>query len=290
MKFKYFAAAFLLLGAQTATAGAAPGYMLPESETWELTSKEGDRYEIFVSIPSGTPPPADGYPVLYVLDGNTIFASFAEARRIQEISDEKLANTLIVAVGYPTDKAYDFKRRMYDLTPPFPPQVPVSEKPFASWKVGGQEQLASFLLERLRPELGKRHPIDLNRQALFGHSLGGLFALHMLFRHPDAFHAIIAASPSIYWSDQEILSEEREFTERLKQSRSAVRMARILLVAGEREETRLELWDVEPLAQRLSLLSGYGLRSHVEIFKDETHLTVPTRAITPAMRFAFSWP
>jgi predicted alpha/beta superfamily hydrolase len=296
MRLIRFAAAFLLFGwvclarAQSPTEGAAPAYVLPESETWELTSKEGDRYEIFVSIPSGMPPPADGYPVLYVLDGNAFFAGFAEARRMQGVMDPNIANALIVAVGYPTDKAYDFKRRMQDFTPPFPAQIPESEKVFASWKVGGQEQLASFLIDRLRPELGRRHPINLHRQALFGHSLGGLFALHMLFRHPDAFHAIIAASPSIYWADQEILTEEREFTERLRKSNSTQHMARILLVAGEREETRLELWDVEPLAQRLSLLSGYGLRSHVEIFKDETHLTVPTRAITPAMRFAFSWP
>ena len=171
-----------------ATASPAAAYVLPESESWELTSKEGDPYEIFVSIPSGTPPPPDGYPVLYVLDGNTIFASFAEARRIQEGSDANLANTLIVAVGYPTDKAYDFKRRMYDFTPPFPAQVPAAEKPFASWKVGGQDRLVDFLLNRLRPELARRHPINPSRQALFGHSLGGLFALHMLYQHPDAFH------------------------------------------------------------------------------------------------------
>lgn len=276
--------------AQSPTEGPSAAYVLPESESWELTSKEGDRYQIFVSVPSGTPPPADGYPVLYVLDGNTIFASFAEARRIQEGFDANIANTLIVAVGYPTDKAYDHKRRMYDLTPSFRSPIPVSEKPFASWKVGGQDHLVSFLLERLRPELAKRHPINLNRQALFGHSLGGLFALHMFFQHPDAFSAVIAASPSIFWNDQSILTEEREFTARLTQSKSPPRVGRLLLVAGEREETRLELWDVEPMAQRLSLLSGYGLRSRVEIFKDETHLTVPTRAITPAMRFAFSWP
>ena len=74
------------------------------------------------------------------------------------------------------------------------------------------------------------------------------------------------------------------------QAKSPVHIARVLLVAGEREETRVELSDVEPLGQRLALLSGYGLRSRIEIFKDETHLTVPTRTITTAMRFAFSWP
>ncbi len=115
--------------AQSATESAAPGYMLPESESWELTSKEGDRYEIFVSMPSVTALPADGYPVLYVLDGNTIFASFAEACRIQEGSDANIANTLILTVSYPTDKAYDYKRRMCDFTPPFSPQIPVAENP-----------------------------------------------------------------------------------------------------------------------------------------------------------------
>jgi predicted alpha/beta superfamily hydrolase len=267
--------------------GAQSGYVLPETEMWDLTSTGGEPYRIMVSHPDGPEPP-NGYPVLYVLDGNAFFAGFANSRRLQEISDHDLSNSMIVAVGYPTDKPYDFERRMKDFTPPFRNPIPASEKPFEHWSVGGNDRFMSFLIDELRPAVARRYPIDPNRQALFGHSLGGLFALHVLYHRPEAFLAIIAASPSIYWNDQSILDEEREFVTRLAKSR--FRTPRLLLVCGEREETRDEQWDATALAQRLTPLSAYGLRSQFELYKDEPHLGVPTRAITSTLRFAFAWP
>jgi uncharacterized protein len=264
------------------------GYVLPESDTWDLKSANGDSYRIFVSHPAGKAPDK-GYPVLYILDGNTIFASFAEARRLQQLADHEISNTLIVAIGYPiTDGPYAHERRMNDFTPAWDDPMPASEKVFASWKTGGNDRFASFILDTLRPEVAKRYPVNPDRQALFGHSLGGLFALHMFYQHPEAFLAIIAASPSIYWNNQSILKEERAFTERL--TKAPFHTARLMLVVGDREETKYEMWDAQALAKRLELLSGYGVRSRFEEFEWEEHLGVPTRAVTPSLRFAFSWP
>ena len=61
------------------TPSAVPGYTVPSTHMWEMTSDGGDIYRIFVSYPA-TEAPADGYPVLYVLDGNAVFATFAETR------------------------------------------------------------------------------------------------------------------------------------------------------------------------------------------------------------------
>ena len=263
------------------------GYVLPESETWDLKSATGDPYRILVSHPKGQPP-EQGYPVLYVLDGNTIFASFSEARGLQQLADKNINNSLIVAVGYPTDEPYDYARRMYDFTPPFVDPMPPTEKVFANWTTGGNDPSATLLLDVLRPEIARRYSVNPERQALFGHSLGGLFALHMLYQHPDAFRAIIAASPSIYWNNSSLLKEEREFTAKLTQA--PFRTARLMLVVGDREETKYEMWDAEALAKRLEPLSAYGLRSQFEEFVWEEHLGVPTRAITGTLRFAFAWP
>jgi len=289
-RWPLLAAVLFTFGQVQAAPAPAPqptGYVLPESETWDLKSATGDAYRILVSHPKGKPP-EQGYPVLYVLDGNTIFASFAEARRLQQLADKNINNSLIVAVGYPTDEPYDYARRMYDFTPQFEDPMPPSEKVFATWKSGGNDRFASFLLDVLRPEVAKRYSVNPDRQALFGHSLGGLFALHMLYKHPDAFRAIIAASPSIYWNNSSLLKEEREFTARLTQS--PFRTARLMMVVGDREETKYEMWDAEALAKRLEPLSAYGLRSQFEEFAWEEHLGVPTRAITGTLRFAFAWP
>ena len=293
------AAAILALGvaqlsshaawAQSAPVAApAPGYVLPESQTWELRSEDGYPYQIFVSLPKAPPPP-EGYPLLYVLDGNALFAGFAETRRILGYMKADLGKTIIVGVGYKTEEAYD-ARRVYDFVEDFRQPVPPAQLKLTKYKAGGREKFAAFLLDRLRPELARRYAIDPHRQALFGHSFGGLFALHMLYSHPGAFHAIIAASPSIFWNDQAILAEERAFAAKLTEGRLGQPVSRLRLVTGELDETAVEHTDAVALATRLERLSGYGLRSEFEMFEGETHITVPSRSITSTLRFAFQWP
>jgi predicted alpha/beta superfamily hydrolase len=290
-----FACAWPALSSSAETRAAAVvtpvqgGYVLPETETWDITSSAGETYRIFVSRPSGDPP-EDGFPVLYVLDGNAYFAGFADSRRVQMIYDKDIGQSMIVGVGYPVDTPYDFERRMKDFTQPWNDPVPVAEQRFSQWKVGGQDKFARFLLEELRPALAARYHINLHRQALFGHSLGGLFALHVLYKQPETYFAIIAASPSIFWNDSSLLAEERAFAAQLAKSPPKGTIARLLVVVGSREETRLEQWDAEDLSHRLAPLSAYGLRSRFQVYEGEGHLGVPTRTITDTLRWAFAWP
>jgi predicted alpha/beta superfamily hydrolase len=295
---RLLAAAILALGAplspppaaaQTTPAAApAAGYVLPESEIWELKSDDGYPYQIFVSRPKDPPPP-EGYPVLYVLDGNAMFAGFAETRRILGYMKADLGKTIIVGVGYKTEAAYDV-RRIYDFVEDFRQPVPPAQAYLTQYKAGGRAQFAAFLLDRLRPELARRYSVNPHRQALFGHSFGGLFALYMLYNHPGAFHAIVSASPSIFWNDQAILAEERAFAAKLAQGKLQGPVSRLRLVTGELDETAVERTDAISLAKRLEPLSAYGLRSEFEMFEGETHITVPSRSITSTLRFAFTWP
>jgi len=279
--------------AQAQQAPAAPGYTMPSTQMWDITSDSGEVYRIFVSYPSAEAPakswpaakmPAGGWPVLYVLDGNAMFAGFAEARRLQEMSD--VGKSIVVGIGYPTDLAYS-TRRLYDYTggPPPPPW----DAALGKERNGGWDKFLDFLTGKLRTEIDRRYTINRNRQALFGHSLGGLFAVHALFSRPDAFHAVIAASPSLFWHEREMLKAERDFVARL-QAGAIPKVGRLMVVAGGKEETPLEKWDGEALARRLEPLSAYGLRTRSEIYVDEGHMTVPSRAVTETLRFAFSWP
>jgi predicted alpha/beta superfamily hydrolase len=260
-----------------------PGYTMPQTVTWDMKAAHGQTYRIFVSFPKGAPPEG-GYPVLYVLDGNALFASFAETRRMMEWSPGDKA--IVVGVGYPTDEAYDV-RRIDDFTGA--PTTSGAYAKFAKEKSGGWDRFLDFLTGELRSEIGRRYKTNPDRQSLFGHSLGGLFALHALYARPGAFHAIIAASPSIFWHEALTLKEERDFTARL-QAGMVPKVARLLVVAGDREEAILERWDAEDFVQRMAPLSAYGLRTRSEIFAGEGHMTVPVRAVPAALRFAVNWP
>jgi uncharacterized protein len=292
---KTFAAAAMLLAlpatAQQAPAGATPadkrpGYTMPQTETWDMTSDSGEVYRIFLSYPGVGAAPVEGWPVLYVLDGNAMFAGFAEARRIQEYQD--VGKAIVVGIGYPTDMAYD-SRRMKDFTEKLVKPIGQGQRMLAAMKTGERDAFLDFITGKLRTEIAKRYKIDPLRQSLFGHSLGGLLALHALYARPDAFHAIIAASPSLWWNDQSMLVQERDFAARLAAGKIA-RVPRLLIVAGDREESIVNSWDSEALAQRMVPLSAYGLRVRSQIYEGEGHMTVPARAITDTLRFAATMP
>ncbi|PKP88134.1 MAG: hypothetical protein CVT77_18990, partial [Alphaproteobacteria bacterium HGW-Alphaproteobacteria-16] len=272
-----------LAGQQTAETPAAPRYTMPFTATWDMRAAHGDTYRIFVSYPEGEAPEG-GFPVLYVLDGNAMFAGFAETRRM--IGWTKGQEMIVVGVGYPTDQAYD-ARRINDFTGA--PTDSLAYAKFAKEKSGGWDRFLDFLTGPLRTEIGKRYPTNLARQSLFGHSLGGLFAAHTLFTRPDAFHAIISASPSLFWHEELTMREERDFAARLRAGKGG-KVARLLVVSGEREEAILERWDAEAFVKRMEPLSAHGLRVQSMVYKDEGHMTVPARAITDTLRFALTWP
>lgn len=273
-------ASALMVPAQGHAQQAAPiGYTMPQTQVWEMRSAHGAVYRIFASVPKGEPP-ADGFPVLYLLDGNAIFASFAETRRMLEYNGGK---AIVIGVGYPTDDAYDKRRTGDYIYPVAYPGAP----PQRAAKPGDndRDRFLDFLTGALRTEVGKRYKIDLKRQSLFGHSFGGLFALHALFARPDAFQSIVSASPSLGWNTQEMLQEERDFGARLAKG-EVKKTSRLMIVVGDRDTDD----DPEParaLFKRLDLLSAYGLGTRYYRYDRETHMTVPARAVTDTLRFAF---
>lgn len=258
-------------------------YEMPETEVWDMQAAHGETYRIYVSWPDGATAPDEGYPVLYVLDGNAMFAGFAEARRIQGVYDNGLEDMIVVGIGYPNEELYD-GRRLGDFTPPIRNEA-LAEL-FRDYPSGKREQFKAFLLSELRPEIARRYPVDAGRVSLFGHSLGGLFALHLLYSEPGAFHTLIAASPSIWWDDQAILAEERAFRARLEEESGLGHGIRVTILVGELEETRTTVGDSIALGRRLEQLSIYGVRSDFHLLEDETHITVPSRSVTITMRAA----
>jgi predicted alpha/beta superfamily hydrolase len=182
----------------------------------------GMQLRLQLAVPKAAPPPG-GFPLLVVLDGNAWFpvaASIAEAR-IEEVGP-----IVVMGVGYQGDLAFD-PRRVRDLTP-FAPQTPL-DGPQAGVEVGGADAFAAAVIEGFLPLAAREAPLAPGRRGLFGHSLGGLFVLHLLFSRPNAFDAYIAASPSIWWHRPRLMADAQSFT-------LSSPHPRVLVTAGELED------------------------------------------------------
>ena len=134
-------------------------------------------YRLDIGIPR-TPPPANGYPAMYLLDGNNVMAELQDDW-LDELSAG--APPLLVMIGYDIDGTYDGEQRTRDYT-------------------GETSGAFLELIETaIKPEVQGHYRVDPQRQTLWGHSFGGLFVLYALLRAPEAFQTWIAASASLWY-------------------------------------------------------------------------------------------
>ena len=68
---------------------------------------------------------------------------------------------------------------------------------------------------QLAPLIERNYEVDASRSVLFGHSLGGLFALNTMLAENNVFSRILAVSPSIWFAKERVL---RDFERKLANS------------------------------------------------------------------------
>jgi predicted alpha/beta superfamily hydrolase len=278
-------------------------YALPGTVYFDLAPIAGaEPYRIFLFTPAGEPP-AEGWPLLVMTDGNATFP-FAFASLVTQAPYPTATNVgwgVIAAIGYPSDEPYDALRRAWDLGPPPIKSYPPYFEGGPPVRIGGTGELLDLIETQLLPRLAEIVRVDAKRRSLFGHSFGGLFTLYGLFKRPGLFANWIAASPTIYWEGSEILNDEA------RRQSVAGHAAFLHLSAGEYEgdklapfqyqnedaASRLEKRKAEQtisLAQEMSERlnsSADGIRTQFELFAGQTHMSVLGPAVNRAVSIAF---
>lgn len=271
--------------------------LLPAKQLDIRSESNGRLYRIYLHIPT-SPPPAEGFPILYLLDGNATFplATLLQDTMLERASAFGITPGIIVGIGYPVDTKLAPAYRTEDYTPPAPDLSSTGDT--SGHPQGGADRFLSFIEDELKPRLARDFKIDSKRQTLFGHSYGGLFTLHTLFTRPGSFQRYFAASPSIWWNERHILTEKDVF---LKQKPPAVEGARLRLTVGSLEQTpppgqqasqRSELVtsrrQVDNAKELTAELRASGLDAGFLLFENENHGSARVPAINQALRFAFA--
>ncbi len=255
--------------------------------TWQVDMsdpKQERSYRIFIYRPE-TSPPAEGYPIIYVLDANAVFSTFVEAVRVQSGKPEKTGvfPAIIVGIGYQTDQPFS-PYRVYDFTRPISNKdLPPHPKGLEWAPHGGAEHFTTFIREDIKPEIERMLSINKSKQTLFGHSLGGLFVLQTLFSQSELFNTYIAGSPSIHWDPQFFMIQKEAFIQTLKQTS---RQLHVLIGVGELEKQHFSGMNKNAfeMYEDLHELNPYGIHIQFKEFSDESHVSVLLPLINRAIR------
>lgn len=273
----------------------------------------GRDYRIQIALPL-TKPPAGGFPVIYVTDGDGYFGTWAFAARLRAMSQE-LEPAVVVGIGYPEaeqDLDVAMQRRVNELVPTIDPErrkevaaLPAS----AAALYAGADDLLQVIHTEVASKVASVVPINRTRSTLFGHSLGGLFALHALFTHPEYFQTYLVLSPSIWWDGRAVLGGRAAFLKRVEKGEVAPRIyfavgsleqpdpalplplkvppgmteaqLRQLMVRGAMVDNTLEMLK---LLQLPNPPVGYEVKGRV--VPKETHVSVAWAALNEMLDFA----
>lgn len=164
----------------------------------------GRRYRLWMAWPRGAAPPG-GHPLACLLDGNAVADTLGNAQ-LDALSVRGDAPA-ILAIGPDSDLRFDVAMRAYDYTPPVLADGPTWDDEERGRPGGGADHFLDFITAQAVPALAARASLDPRRRTLWGHSYGGLFALHVLLRRPRFFSRYAAADPSLWWQDGFILRE-----------------------------------------------------------------------------------
>lgn len=205
--------------------------------------------------------------VLVVLDAHALFplaVSYSQVMRMMGRMEP-----LVVAgipSSSPTGRARDFI--------PTPGVTPAEQQRGA--EPGGATRFADFIAKDVLPAVERAAPVS-TRRVIAGHSLAGLFAVHVLAA-TDMFEGHIAISPTLGWGGEKTLDE---LIASLK-ARNAVPRR---LYASVANDTPAYLRAFTRLEKALGGSAGGWLKHRTRRYTDEDHVTT----VGPALQDAMKW-
>lgn len=172
--------------------------VVPNAQTEIFHSTANGDYKVTIYTPK-KPTPKGGWPIIYLLDGDSYFFTANDIIKSQACERCILQEGIIVAIDY-----LNQTRRDFDFLPKpdhFVFETLPNNQINLSGKYGGADAFYNFLTKELKPEMEKRYKINLKQQAIFGHSYGGLFNLYIFLTKPVIFNTYVVSSPSMWFSD-----------------------------------------------------------------------------------------
>lgn len=150
-------------------------------------------FSVFVPDSNSVPPraPDEGLPLLWYLSGLTCtHANVTEKGEYRSACAEHgiifvAPDTSPRGDDVPDDEAYDFGKGAGFY-------VDATEAPWSQ-----HYKMRTYIEEELPALIAEHFPVDMQRQGIMGHSMGGHGALTIALRNPDRFRSVSAFAPIV---------------------------------------------------------------------------------------------
>ena len=250
---------------------------LDNTEQFSIASEnvKGENYLIQVSLPFGYSSSHNSYPVLYVLDGDYAFGLTKGIADLLMIGKE-IKGIIVVGISYGKGVLAWSLKRTRDLTPGHDTIYAKGQN------TGGADNFLSFIQNELIPAINKNYRTYPDSSAICGESLGGLLNSYILWKQPELFKSYIIISPSLIWNNKVVLKQESEFFVNHKELNKTV-----FIAYGSLDNKEVIISPATELIQMIQMHKYMGLRLVTRVFEGETHMSVPSVAITNGLKTLF---
>lgn len=275
-------------------------YQLRNTDDEMFTSSACGCYRIMSFCPD-IPSPSRGWPIIYLLDGARYFP--VAVALIEALGRPRcgMESGMVVAIDYndTTRRERDYRPTVENIVP----EVDPSGGFYPSGMAGDAEGFRRFIQTELKPFIASKYPIDHRREALFGHSYGGLFTVDTLLAAPQSFQHFYAASPSVWWNGGYLMQQAARFNPNTLSQRVSLSLS-----VGEYEQS-LEPWEWQLPDEQREVLRQHryqrrmvdGIRElswslqnrspnlavTLDIYPEQSHQSVPLFALQHALRSHF---
>jgi uncharacterized protein len=253
---------------------------LPGALQYDFTSQiTGRPYRLTVTPPV-KPDPSLLYPALYVLDGTAWFATSSEVATVFGATGQT-GTGYVIALGYQTeDVMVASDLRTLDMTPFHAPDPRYFDE------TGGGDAFLRTIYEEVQPFVLSHFRVDHDRQAIWGHSLGGLLVARSMLQNPGRFSTYLMASPTV--DNKDLFADEAVFFERVNRSHMALRI--LITVGGDEQPDGAEVRMLDDTADFADRLRRGAPELEVErtIYPGEGHLTAGLLSLIKSIQFAWA--
>jgi predicted alpha/beta superfamily hydrolase len=244
-----------VLAGQSVVSQSNEPMVIAEKFTFQSTILNEVR-TFYVHLPNGYSAKNNKYPVLYIPDGKR------KMQKTVAITDDLAGFSQripkMIVVGIETNK-----NRTADLS-----------------TLASSKAFLNFITTELKPYIENTYATN-GENLLMGSSMGGEFVVRALFEQPKEFDGYFSISPSIYYSDFQLVEKANE----LSKSKKAINKKLYLSVANEG-------WNqgVEELVYHLKKQPIQGLTWQFSKHEEESHGSISMgQAYNNLQQYYVSW-